>query len=84
MAYPVTEDRDVEETKEWLASLEYILENGGTDRANFLLERLSARMTKTGARLPYTITTALPQHHPLVEGGASCRAICSWSGAYAP
>jgi pyruvate dehydrogenase E1 component len=27
------------------------------DRANFLLERLSARMTRTGARLPYTITT---------------------------
>jgi pyruvate dehydrogenase E1 component len=40
-----------------LDSLEYVLENGGIDRANFLLERLSARMTRTGARLPYTITT---------------------------
>ncbi|MGE0622736.1 MAG: pyruvate dehydrogenase (acetyl-transferring), homodimeric type [Pseudomonadales bacterium] len=50
-------DSDPTETREWLDSLEYILEDEGVDRANFLLERLSARMTKTGARLPYTITT---------------------------
>ena len=58
MAYPRLEDENPEETREWLAALEYILENEGTDRANLLLERLSARMTKTGERLPYTITTA--------------------------
>ena len=58
MAYPRVDDDNPEETREWLASLEYVLENEGTERANFLLERLSARMTKTGARLPYTITTA--------------------------
>lgn len=58
MAYPRLEDSNAEETREWLASLEYILENEGIERANFLLERLSARMTRTGARLPYTITTA--------------------------
>ncbi len=58
MAYPrELSDADPQETREWLDSLEYVLENEGTDRANFLLERLSARMTKTGARLPYTITT---------------------------
>ncbi|MEJ2088190.1 MAG: hypothetical protein P8Y69_06905, partial [Gammaproteobacteria bacterium] len=58
MAYPrELTDTDVAETREWLDSLEYVLENDGVDRANFLLERLSARMTKTGARLPYTITT---------------------------
>ncbi|MDP6376813.1 MAG: pyruvate dehydrogenase (acetyl-transferring), homodimeric type [Kiritimatiellia bacterium] len=50
-------DEDPQETREWLDSLEYVLENTGVDRANFLLERLSARMTRTGARLPYTITT---------------------------
>ena len=50
-------DRDQEETREWLDSLEFVLNNDGVERANFLLERLSARMTKTGARLPYTITT---------------------------
>ena len=50
-------DTSREETREWLDSLEYVLDHDGVDRANFLLERLSARMTKTGARLPYTITT---------------------------
>jgi pyruvate dehydrogenase E1 component len=58
MANVGLQDSNADETREWLASLEYILENEGTDRANFLLERLSARMTKTGASLPYTINTA--------------------------
>ncbi len=57
MTRPTTPDIDSTETREWLDSLEYVLENEGVERANFLLERLSARMTKTGARLPYTITT---------------------------
>ena len=43
MAKVGKEDTNAEETREWLASLEYILENDGVDRANFLLERLSAR-----------------------------------------
>jgi pyruvate dehydrogenase complex dehydrogenase (E1) component len=50
------EDTNPTETQEWLASLEYILDNEGIERANFLLRRLSSRMTKTGASLPYTIT----------------------------
>ena len=58
MDYPRgLQDIDPDETREWLDALEYVLDHGGTDRANFLLERLSARMTQTGARLPYTITT---------------------------
>ena len=58
MAYPRNlQDVEPAETREWLDSLEYVLENEGVERANFLLERLSARMTRTGARLPYTITT---------------------------
>ena len=52
-----TTDLDQEETREWLDALEFVLNNDGVERANFLLERLSARMTKTGARLPYTIST---------------------------
>ena len=51
------DDSNPLETREWLDSLEYVLDHEGTDRANFLLERLSSRMTQTGARLPYTITT---------------------------
>ena len=53
------EDLNPEETREWLAALEDVLETeDGTERANFLLQRLAARMTKTGSQLPFTITTA--------------------------
>ena len=36
------DDSNVDETREWLASLEYVLENEGVERANFLLERLAS------------------------------------------
>ncbi len=58
MSYPrELKDIDSAETAEWLEALEYVLATEGVERANFLLERLSDRMTQTGARLPYTITT---------------------------
>jgi pyruvate dehydrogenase E1 component len=58
MAYPrELPDSDPAETREWLDALESVLEQAGPDRASFLLERLSSRLTQTGARLPYTITT---------------------------
>ena len=58
MAFPRDlQDSDPGETREWLDALESVLEFQGTERANYLLERLSARMTETGVRLPYTITT---------------------------
>ena len=68
MDYPRgLKDIDPDETREWLDALEYVLDRGGTDRANFLLERLSARMTQTGARLPYTITTPYRNTIPSTE-----------------
>ncbi len=58
MQYPrELRDEDVAETREWLDALEYVLEHQGVERANFLLRQLSGRMTETGARLPYTVTT---------------------------
>ena len=65
---PISEinDTNPEETQEWLDALEAVLDEGGVERANVLLQRLSARMTSTGARLPYTITTpyrnTIPTH----------------------
>ena len=60
------EDIDPFETEEWLAALNDVLEREGTERANFILQRLSARLTKTGAQLPYAITTpyrnTIPSH----------------------
>ena len=50
-------DPNPTETREWLDSLEYVLAQDGIERANFLLRRLSSRLTETGARLPYTINT---------------------------
>ncbi|MGA0839761.1 MAG: pyruvate dehydrogenase (acetyl-transferring), homodimeric type, partial [Pseudomonadales bacterium] len=60
-------DEDPTETREWLDALESVLDRSGIDRANFLLERLSARMTRTGARLPYTITTPYRNTIPLTK-----------------
>lgn len=58
MAYPRDlQDTNPQETQEWLDALEAVLGVGGIERANFILERLSSRMSRTGARLPYTITT---------------------------
>jgi len=60
------EDMDAFETEEWLAALDDVLNRDGTERANFLLQRLSARLTKTGTQLPYAITTpyrnTIPAH----------------------
>ncbi len=68
MAYPrELNDEEPQETREWLDALEYVLEHEGVDRANFLLERMSARMTQTGARLPYTITTPYRNTIPETE-----------------
>jgi pyruvate dehydrogenase E1 component len=61
------EDSNNQETREWLDSLEYILEHSGVDRANYLLERLSSRMSETGARLPYTLTTPYRNTIPTVK-----------------
>ncbi|MEM9741868.1 MAG: pyruvate dehydrogenase (acetyl-transferring), homodimeric type [Pseudomonadota bacterium] len=58
-------DSNSTETQEWLDALENVLEHGGIERANFLLSRLSARMTKLGAQLPYTITTPYRNTIPL-------------------
>ena len=58
MAYPRDlQDTNPPETQEWLDALESVLGAEGIERANFILERLSSRMSRTGARLPYTITT---------------------------
>jgi pyruvate dehydrogenase E1 component len=58
MAKPISSlDPDPQETREWLEALEGILAHQGTDRARYLLARLSSRMTETGESLPYTVTT---------------------------
>ena len=59
-------DTNPEETKEWLDSLDYIIEHEGSDRAAYLLQQLSARMTRTGAPFPFAVNTpyrnTIPAH----------------------
>lgn len=51
------DDADPVETQEWLDALNSLIENEGIERAQYILQRLSANVTETGAQLPYAITT---------------------------
>ena len=59
-------DADPQETREWIAALEGVLEAEGPARAHFLLERLIEKARRSGAYLPYSANTAyinsIPPH----------------------
>ncbi|HEX6879573.1 MAG TPA: pyruvate dehydrogenase (acetyl-transferring), homodimeric type, partial [Terriglobales bacterium] len=48
---------EVVETREWLDSLDYILETEGAERAGRLLQQLEFHTAQSGYRLPFTATT---------------------------
>jgi len=60
-------DIDPEETREWLEALEAVLENEGTERAHFLIERLIDKARRTGAYLPYSANTAYVNTIPVTK-----------------
>ena len=45
------------ETKEWLYSLDYVLEHGGPERVIELLQQLQIRAHKAGVSIPFTANT---------------------------
>lgn len=45
------------EIREWLESLDYVLENGGDDRAANLIKQLQIHAQKKGIKLPFTANT---------------------------
>jgi pyruvate dehydrogenase E1 component len=51
-------DIDPLETQEWLDALEAVLENEGTERAHYLIERLVDKARRSGAYLPFSANTA--------------------------
>jgi pyruvate dehydrogenase E1 component len=51
-------DADPQETREWLDSLDAVIEREGPARANFLLGQLVARARGSGAYIPYNANTA--------------------------
>ena len=48
---------DAIERREWLESLDYVLQSGGVARAAQLLRQLDAHARRTGARIPFTANT---------------------------
>src|SRR5262249_33785148 len=60
-------------TKEWLDSLEGVLQNRGQDRARFLLSELELKAIRDGVKLPFTantpyINTIPPRRQPPFPG----------------
>ncbi len=53
---PLT-DIDPVESEEWIEAINSVIENEGVERAQYLLQRLSTKVTETGAQLPYAINT---------------------------
>ncbi len=51
-------DTNPAETREWLESLESLLEAEGVERAHFIIEKLIDKARRSGAYLPYTANTA--------------------------
>ena len=58
MAEPQRIDMDEVETREWLDSLEAVIEREGPERAQFLLERLIDKTRRTGGFIPFSANTA--------------------------
>ena len=81
-------DRDPNETKEWLESLKAVLDHDGPERAHELLERMVELTRRAGAQLPFQPTTeyvnSIPAHlEPQLPGDANMewkiRSIIRWN-----
>jgi pyruvate dehydrogenase E1 component len=64
----VLKDSDSEETREWLESLQAVIEREGPERAHFLLEQLVDYTRRSGGYLPYKATTAYINTIPVQLG----------------
>jgi len=60
------QDKDPQETQEWLESLEAVIESQGVERGHFLIEKLVDYARRSGANLPYSANTSyvntIPAH----------------------
>jgi pyruvate dehydrogenase E1 component len=60
-------DLNPQETSEWLEALDQVIEDGGPDRASYLLHQLSDRATRLGVRAPANVTTPYVNTIPVEE-----------------
>ena len=83
-------DIDPIETKEWIDALEGVIEADGTDRARYLLRKLTDAARESGAQLPYGLNTryintiSLDQQAPLAGESVTeyrIRSINRWNAA---
>ena len=58
-------DLDILETREWLDSLEGVLQNSGADRARFLLTQLKSKADDRGVEIPFSANTPYVNTIPL-------------------
>jgi pyruvate dehydrogenase E1 component len=81
-------DRDPNETREWMESLKAVLDHDGAERAHELLERMVELTRRTGAQLPFHPTTeyinTIPVHlEPAMQGDMAMewriRSIIRWN-----
>ncbi len=54
---PETRETDLEEEREWIDSLDYVIKHGGEERVRDLLRALQRRAAEFGISLPYTANT---------------------------
>ncbi len=83
-------DLDPQETQEWIEALDSVLENEGTERAHYLLEKLIDKARRSGAHLPYSANTAylntIPVAHQKQSPGDMAiehriRSVIRWNAA---
>ena len=56
-AHPKTTDIDALETRDWIDSLQSVIERDGIERAHFLLTSLMDHARESGASLPFSVNT---------------------------
>src|SRR5512141_1728291 len=49
--------QEVLENREWLESLDYVLQTGGAERVGRLIQQLQLHSERAGVKLPFTATT---------------------------
>ncbi len=85
---PHPDDVDPKETQEWLESLAAVVDADGPERAHFILERLVELARRSGAHLPFDLTTAyintIPPHRQKAMTGDGAlerriRSIIRWN-----
>lgn len=64
---PLSDDIDAQETSEWVDALEAVIKHEGMERAHYLLKQLSDHATRTGAQLPYALTTPFRNTIPVQD-----------------